>query len=369
MRKLLVLLVAIIVVLAIGSVASRAVLNHQASSDENRPIFTADYTLDTLKTDDLFVLADNAALTASSRVQADAAIIGRNSIKVDGQVDGDLTAMGGNITIGESAQINGNADLIGSHITFAGQINGNLSVVADKLDILPGASYSGSLELCVNTLINETSLQTNNRTCAEDERAGWQSLREGTFVSEALSGGGFSFGAFVFTGIVALGLSALAGVIVSIFPRPFGFMSQAIHSLPGRAARVGCFTQILFVALGAGLLVIIAVLPPLGLVLLPIFALLSLPLALLFAVGWVTMALMAGDWLLRQFARRQSPPMLTVIAGSLGLFVIWTLLTILPFGPILGALMPLVVGTVGFGAAIMTRVGTRSPTRTHFVQG
>ncbi len=369
MRKLLGLLVAIIVILVIGTVASRAVLNHQANSDDNRPIFTAEYTLETTKTDDLFVLADNAYLAANSHVQADAALVGRDRITVDGQVDGDLTAMGGNINIGEGAQINGDADLIGSHITFAGQINGNLSVVAEKFDLLPGASFNGSLELCASNFTNESTIEVVSRTCAEDELAGWQSLRDGTFVSQTLSGGGFSFGVFVFTGIAALGLSALAGVVVSIFPRPFGFMSQAIRSLPGRAARVGCFTQILFVALGAGVVVIIAVLPPLGLVLLPIFALLALPLGLLFAVGWITLALMAGDWLLRQFARRQSPPMLTVIAGSLGLFVIWTLLTVLPFGPILGALLPLVVGTVGFGAAIMTRVGTRSPSRTHFVQG
>lgn len=369
MRKLLVLAAAIIVMLVIGSLASRAVLSQNADSDQNRPIFTSDYTLETTKTDDLFVLADTAQLAAGSHVMADAAIVGRSRIVVDGQVDGDLTAMGGDITLGQGAKINGDADLIGSHISFAGHIDGNMSVVADTLDLLPGATINGGLELCVSHFTNETTLNISSRTCGEEERAGWQSLRDGTLVSETLATGGFSFGAFVFTGIVTLGLGALAGVIVSIFPRPFGLMTQAIRSVPARSARVGCVTLILLVALAAGVMVILAVLPPLGLVLLPVAALLSLPLGLLFAAGWITLALLTGDWLLRKLARHHSPPMLTVIAGSLGLFAVWTLLTILPFGPILGVVIPFVVGTVGFGAAIMTRVGTRSPARTHFVQG
>lgn len=369
MRKLLVFAVAFVVLLVVGAAVSRAVLNQQGSSGENRPVFTSDYTLETTKTDDLFVLADTAQLAAGSRVMADAALVGRSSITIYGQVDGDLTAMGGSVTLGEGALIKGSADLIGSEITLAGQISGNVSVVADKLNILPGASYSGTLDLCVNTLINESSLQTSSQSCGEEERAGWQSLRDGTFVSEAMTGGGFSFGGFVFSGILALGLSALAGVVVSIFPRPFGFMSQAVRSFPGRSVRAGCVTQVLVLALAGGVLVVIALLPPLGLVLMPVAALLALPLGLLFAAGWVTLALLAGDWLLRGFARRHSPPMLTVIAGSLGLFLVWTLLTVLPFGPILAFLAPVVVGTVGFGAAIVTRGGTRSPTRTHFVQG
>jgi len=367
-RKLLVFAAAFMVLLVVGGTVSRAVLHQPASSDENRPVFTSSYTLDTIKTDDLFVLADTAQLAAGSHVLADAALVGRSSITVDGQVDGDLTAMGGSVTISEGALIKGDADLIGSHIILAGQISGNLSVVADKLDILPGASYTGNLEFCVNNITNESGHDVVSRTCGDEERAGWQSLRDGTFVSQAMAGG-FSLGGIVLSSILALGLSALAGVIVSIFPRPFGFMSQAVRNLPGKSARVGCVTQVLMLALAGGVVVVIAVLPPLGLVLLPVAALLSLPLGLLFAVGWVTLALLAGDWLLRGFARRHSPPMLTVIAGSLGLFLIWTLLTVLPFGPILGILVPLVVGTVGFGAAIMTRVGTRSPARTHFVQG
>ncbi len=368
MRKLLVLAAVIAVVLVIGGAASHAVLQ-RVNANHDAPIFTSTYTLDTLKTDDLFVIADTAHMLSGSRVKADASLIGRTNVTVDGQIDGDLTVMSGDIQLGKEAQITGDASLIGNTITLAGHIDGDLSIVADTLTINPGSQLNGALDICATHFNNEQADTIAVRQCGADELAGWQSLRDGSLATSAISGGGFSAASFAFTGILALGLAALSGLIVTIFPRRFGQMTQAVRALPARVSRVGCLTQGLVVALVAGLGILIAVLPPLGLVLLPILALLMLPLGILFVIGWMTVALLTGDWLLRRFAHRTSPPMLTVIAGSLGLFFIWTLLGILPFGPVLGLLMVVLTGAVGLGAAIMTRVGTRSAARSYFVQG
>ncbi len=368
MRKLLVLVVVIIVILVIGSVASRAVLQHGTTNDD-APIFTSNYTLDTIKTSDLFVVSDNAQLLASSHIQADAALVGKSSVTVDGLIDGDLTVMGGNIQLGENAFVKGDASLIGNKITLSGQIDGELSVIADTLTINPDALLKGSLDICASHFINEQNLKVTVQKCGADELEGWQSLRDGTLAKKAFSGSEFSFASFVFTGLFALGLAALSGLIVTIFPRRFGQMTEAIRTLPVRVSRVGCLTQIFVVALVAGLGILIAILPPLGLILMPILALLLIPVGILFVIGWMTMALLAGDWLLRRLAHRSSPPMLTMIAGSMGLFLIWTLLGVLPFGSLMSLLMVVLMGAVGLGAAIMTRVGTRSPARSYFVQG
>jgi hypothetical protein len=368
-RKLLVLAVVIIVILAVGSAASRAVLN-RANANADAPIFTSTYTLTSTKTDDLFVIADSAYLQADSRVEADASLIGKTSVLVDGQVTGDLTVMGGNITLGKEANISGDVVLIGNHVTISGRVAGSLEVIAQTLAIDESAQLSADTKLCATNMNIDNSNQTlGTRQCSRDEMAGWQSLRDGSLVTKALSGGNFSFASFAFTGLFALGLAALSGLIVTVFPRRFGQMTQAVRALPARASRIGCLTQGLTAALVAGLGVVIAILPPLGLVLLPILALMMLPLGILFAIGWMTMALLTGDWLLRRFMRRTSPPMLTVIAGSLGLFVIWTLLGILPFGPVLSFIMVLLIGAAGLGAVIMTRLGTRSAARSYFVQG
>ncbi len=369
MRKLLVLAAVIIVVFIVGGAASRAVLN-RANANADAPVFTSSYTLNSTKTDDLFVLADTAHLLAGSHVEADASLIGRSGVKIDGQIDGDLTVMGGAINLGKEALITGDASLIGNSVTLAGHITGDLNIVAENLTINPGTQLDGTLDLCATHFINEQSgdAAVAVRKCGANELTGWQSLRAGMFAAKPFSGG-FSAASFAFTGILALALAAFSGLIVTIFPHRFGQMTQAVRSLPARVSRIGCLTQALALALIAGLGILIAVLPPLGLILLPVLALVLLPLGILFVIGWMTMALLAGDWLLRRFARRTTPPMLTVIAGSLGLFFIWTLLGILPFGPVLSGLMVLLMGAVGLGAAIMTRVGTRSAARSYFVQG
>ncbi|MBA3873128.1 MAG: polymer-forming cytoskeletal protein [Anaerolineae bacterium] len=368
MRKLLVLVVIIIVVIGVGSAASHRVLQG-ATTNHDGPVITSSYTLNDTKSDDLFVIADTAHLLKDSHVEADASLIGRSGVTIDGVVDGDLTVMGGAITMGKDAQINGDASLTGNSITLAGHVTGDLSVVAENVSVDPSWQIDGSLDVCANHLINENTTDISVRQCGSNKLAGWQSLRAGMFAAKPFSGGGFSLAGFAFTGLLALALAALSGLIVTIFPRRFGQMTQAIRTLPARVSRVGCLTQILAVALVAILGLVIAVLPPLGLILLPFLALLMLPLGILFIIGWMTIALLLGDWLLRRFARHTSPPMLTVIAGSLGFFFICTLLSVVPFGMPLIFVMVLLLGAVGLGAAIMTRVGTRSAVRSYFVQG
>lgn len=367
-RKLLVLAVVIIVLLIVGGAASRAV-RQQANANADAPIFTSAYILGGTKTNDLFVIADTAHLLTGSRVQADASLIGRSSVTLEGHVDGDLTVMGGDIRVGKEAQITGDAVFIGNTITLAGHIDGNLNIVADTLTINPGSQFKGTLDICAAHVTNEYTGDGSVKQCGADELAGWQSLRDGSFAAKAISGSGFSVASFVFSGMLALALAALSGIVATIFPRRFGQMTQVIRTLPARVSRIGCLTQVLTVILVALLGLIIAVLPPFGLVLLPILALLMLLLGVLFAIGGMTIALLTGDWFVRRFALRSSPPMLTMIAGSLGLFLLWTLLGILPFGPILRLLMVILMGAVGLGAVMMTRVGARSAGRSYFVQG
>ncbi len=368
MRKLLVFAAVILAVLVIGGATSRAVLNRATSNNNDAPVFISAYNLDGVKSDDLFVIADNAHLLAGSHIEADASLIGRSGVTINGQVDGDLTVMSGSITMGKGALIKGDAVLIGNSITLDGQISGDLKIVAENLSINPEASFKGELDICTNHLMNEKSGNISIRQCGTNELAGWQSIRTGLFAARPFTGG-FSFAVFVVVGLITLGLAALSGLIVTIFPRRFGQMSEAIRSLPRRASRIGCLTLLMAVMVVGLLVMIIAVLPPVGLVLMPILALFMLPLGILFVIGWMTMALLAGDWLLRRFARRASPPMLTVIAGSLGLYVVWTLLGVLPFGFLLSALVMGLLGAVGLGAAIMTRVGSRSASPSYFVQG
>lgn len=367
-RKFLLIIAFVVVVIIAGNAVSRRVLDNTQNSD-GTIAFTDTYTLENSLSEDLFVVADVALVPANTQVEGDAALVGRTRASLEGTVVGDVVVMGGELALGEAAQVSGHAAFIGNHVTLAGTVDGSLSVVADTLTILPGAQLPDNPELCASNVIDERSDSPPLANCGAEELAGWQSLRDGTFLSTTISAGGMTSEGLLLSIGFTLAMTALSGVVVTVFPRAFSYMTQAVRQIPGRMARVGCLSLLLVPGTGAVLLLALALLPPLGLVLLPVTCLLSIPLALCFVAGWMTMALLLGDVVLHRLARRTSPPIMTVMVGSFLLLVLWMLATSLPYGTVLGPGLTLLIGMVGLGAVLVTRLGTRSPTRRHFVQG
>lgn len=367
-RKFLLIIAIVVVVIMVGNAVSRRVVQN-VTSGEGEIALTDSYTLDSNLSEDLFVIADSAHLTAASQVVGDVALVGRSRASLEGDVNGDVVVMGGELALGQDAQITGQAAFIGNQVTLAGTVKGDLSVLADTLTILPGAQLPDKLELCASHIVDERSDSAPLANCGAEELAGWQSLRDGRLVTDTLGAGGFSTGGLLLGIGFTLAMTALAGVVVTIFPRAFSYMTQAVRLVPRRLAGVGCLTLLLVPGVGAALLLALALLPPLGLLLLPIMCLLTIPLLLCFVAGWLTMALLVGDGVLRRFARHSSPPITTIMVGSFTLLVVWLLATALPYGSLIGVGLMLLIGVVGLGAALVTRLGTKPPTRRHFVQG
>lgn len=367
-RKFLIIIAIVVIVLIVGRAVSNRVVENVAIG-EGEIALTDAYVLNSTLNEDLFVIADSAQLTAASQVTGDAALVGRSRASLAGRIDGDVVLMGGELELMKGANITGDAAFIGNRVTLAGMVQGDLSVLADTLTILPGARLPDATELCASHIIDERSDSPPLTNCGTEELAGWQAVRDGSFVTETLGAGGFSSAGLLLSISFTLAMTALAGVVVTIFPRAFSYMTQAARQIPRRLAGVGCLTLLLVPGIGAGLVITLALLPPLGLILLPITCLLVIPLLLCFVAGWMTMALLLGDGVLRRFARHASPPMTTIMVGSFALLLLWLLATALPYGSLIGVGLMLLIGIVGLGAALVTRLGTRSPTRRHFVQG
>ena len=85
--------------------------------------------------------------------------------------------------------------------------------------------------------------------------------------------------------------------------------------------------------------------------------------------GWITLALLVGDFALRHLTRTILPPVIAAAFGSILLFTLWHVLAIIPFGGLFGLLLMGLMGAAGFGGALATRMGTRPFRRRHFVQG
>jgi hypothetical protein len=165
--------------------------------------------------------------------------------------------------------------------------------------------------------------------------------------------------------LVLTGVSALA---VAAFPRQISYIEEAILTMPRRVGQAGLLAVLLVIGVTAGVVLLLGVVPPLGLITLPVFGLAALVLLGMTVSGWITVALIVGNWLLRRMSRGL-PPLITVAIGSIVLFAIWHMLALLPFGVLIVLAAMAVLGTVGLGAVVATRLGTRPVRRRYFVQG
>jgi hypothetical protein len=170
----------------------------------------------------------------------------------------------------------------------------------------------------------------------------------------------------VLSSLVLAGFSTLA---VTMFPRQVSHIEEAIRARPRNLVGAGFATFLLIIGLSAALVLVLALLPPLGLVLLPVYALLGLGLLVLVIAGLVTLSLVIGEWLVRRATHAPAPPLITAAVGSLALSAVLTVLALLPFGLIISLLSVAAVSSLGVGAALFTRLGTRPLRRSVFVQG
>ena len=116
-------------------------------------------------------------------------------------------------------------------------------------------------------------------------------------------------------------------------------------------------------------MLVLAKLPVLGLLLLPVGLIAGVVVFGMVLTGWIALALLLGDWLVRRLVRHTLPPLITVVLGSAALFVLWHILALVPFGSLAGLAVMLLLGAVGLGATLSTVMGTRSMRRSYFVQG
>jgi hypothetical protein len=371
-RKIVVLLLVIIGLVWLGNALGQRILERQAA--ENRSmIFTQDYTLSQQVSDPLVVIADTVELNGDSRVDGDAALIGRTHVTLAGQVGGDLAALGGDVRLETNGHIAGDAALMGTSISLNGTVDGDLTVIGDTLTINPGTNVLGTITACVTHVADERSGSSPLQPCSEAESAKYaalKSLRDGRLSLDGINifGSGSTGGTLVSL-VVSLALTGLAVLAVTVFPRPFSYLTEAVQTMPRRMAGMGCLTALLAVGSSMVLVVILANVPVLGLLLLPIGALLGLLLLGMVIAGWIALALVIGGWLAKRAGSHLTPPLVAVAVGSAALFLLWHVLALLPLGGLVSFVLMVALGSAGLGAAFTTRLGTRPLRRSYFVQG
>ena len=318
------------------------------------------YRLDTALDGSLAVFGETITLGPQSAVEGQTALVG-DSIYLAGAVSGDLTALGSTVTFAPETAIEGDALLLADSITLDGQISGRVYVRAWELAIRSTAVILGPLYVC-GSVADARVGAAPHLPCDAGALSAWPVWESGP--QAALSALGLLVSLFA-----SLFLSGLAALVVTVFPRRVSCMAEALRRRPRGLGRLGLALGLLSLGLGALYLVLLAALPLLGLLLLPAALAAALALLGLAASGWIALALLVGDFLLRGLARTNFPPLVSAAAGSAALAIAWNSLLLVPPGGWAAVAMLAVLYAAGLGTAAATRLGTRALHDSYLIQG
>jgi hypothetical protein len=366
-RKFAVLAVTVAGMLILANTA-RQWVGHFSPSDTDNIIFVDHYALSGGHDGALVVVANSVDGAQAGTVYGDAALVGREDVTFHGATTGDLTLMGQKIDL--AGDVAGDTAIMGDHVILSGNFSGAVTVIGQDLTIQDSATFADPITACVDSIeYSREQYAARIRPCSDKAAmlatfAPFQAMSGNFDMGSGLSGGGLLFS--LFASLLLTGLAALA---VTIFPSHFSRMQEAVLTIPRGLTALGFMTVLLAIGITTGIGVVLAVVPILSILFVPLGLLFLLALGVLIVVGWITLALLLGNYLVIRLTRATAPPLVAVAIGSFALFALWHLLALIPSGSILALLLMAVLGSLGLGGTLATRCGTRALHRQYFVQG
>ncbi len=156
---------------------------------------------------------------------------------------------------------------------------------------------------------------------------------------------------------MALATGALSGLMAAIVPRQLIRARDTAMIQPATAAIVGVLGLIL--AVGATFVYGLSLFSIVTIVLVPLVVLAWTAIGLIAFAGWIVVAEPFGRILLARLDI-QTVPMVAATVGGVALTFGTEFLSAIPFVGWIGSLLALLIGCAGFGALLLTRLGTRS---------
>lgn len=366
-RRNFAILVVIVIALIAAALFAGQQVSRQTIIDSDSLIVADSYHLTGEAEGDLVVLASEIVLEPGSHVSGNAALIG-GTISIHGAIGGDLSAIGEKLTLEAGGLVEGDASLMAEETSLAGSIGGDLLVHGDSLALAPDTTVGGSFTSCAPIVNNGAGISVT--ACADDGTiepfASLIALRSPQITVPAAPHPLMTLVGAAIGSVLLVGTTAMA---VVVFPLQISRIEEALRTRPQHLGGVGLATYVLAIGITVGVIIALALVPTLGLLLIPVYLIIGLALLGLMAAGLVTLALIVGEWILRRASRTPMPPLIAALVGSMALSAVISTIVLLPFGWMFDALAIGALNSVGLGAALSTRLGTRSLRRTYFVQG
>jgi cytoskeletal protein CcmA (bactofilin family) len=269
------------------------------------------------------------------------------TVKSGGTVDGDASVFGGNLIVEKDASINGELTVFGGNVVIDGHVSGDISVVGGQVSLGSTAEVDGSIttmgghvDRSAGAVVKGDVTNSNNlRARLPIPLPPFRFLPAFAPVAPfGLTGVALRLLESIIT---AVALAALGVLIVVLFPQPTRRVMNTAQTAVMPSFGVGCLT---FIVVPVVMLILILTLVG------PFIVGIVLAAAVIF--GWIAIGYLAGERILEGLKVRDIIPVIAVIVGV-------GILALIGQVPCLGWTIGLLIATLGLGAVILTRFGTR----------
>ncbi len=277
--------------------------------------------------------------------------------------------IGGSVQVNDGELVDGPVVAIGGSVNVNGEVRQDVVAVGGNVTLGPKAKVGGDVTAVGGTVNRDSHAEVDGKVNEIGFR--WPHIRLGH--GFWFPGTGFRVGPWVeaTATLFRMALFGLIAFLVFLIARnPVDRIERVAAMEPWKAGLVGVFTQLLFLPVFLLTIIILAI-SIVGIPLLlfiPPLAILALVAALF--VGFTGVAYRVGRWTEQRFHWAQQSPYLLLLVGLLGIWALTIVGRIVALAGwpawiaastllIVGFLVEYVAWTVGLGAAVLTRFGTR----------
>lgn len=278
--------------------------------------------------------------------------------------------IGGPVHVAENESVDGPVVAIGGSVSVDGDVRDDVVAIGGNVVLGPKARVRGDVTSVGGTIEKNATAEIDGRTNEVAFRFPHLRVGPGFWLPAA---GFLTFGPWIelmasLFRMVLFGL--LAFVVFFIARNPIGRIEHAAAVEPWKAGLIGLLIELLFIPIFVLTIVILAV-SIIGIPLLlfvPPLAMVALAAALVF--GFTGVACRIGRWAEHRFGWAAQSPFVLLLVGLLAIWALTIIGRVISLGGwpiwfvssallIVGFVVEYVAWTVGLGAAVMTRFGTR----------
>jgi hypothetical protein len=264
-------------------------------------------------------------------------------------VQRDVVSLGGQVIVEQEAKIDRSVVVVGSAlpVQIAGSVEQDVVAVLADVTLDSTAVVGRDLVVVRGRIDQKEGAVVRGRSVRPEPSARIPPVTpRPLFPGNSLDL--FGIARSIVSGILfTVSLAAIGMFVVAVWPQQTTQVSQVARDSAIPSLGVGCLTIIVAITLGIGLIVTLCGIP--------VAVLLFMALMLAWLVGWIALSEFVGSRVLAPFNLRDSlkTPIVAVVLGVV-------LLALIGLPPFIGWFITTIAATIGIGAVVLTRFGTRS---------